>query len=174
MGTVSKKVWIPTDASMTVEIVWYEDLEDGDTFAEAARAIAQEDFPDAEARERLEKELREKLYQRIDGEIEQEIHDISYEIDWNSRTVYYCEWCNSPECDGDGDCDEAPEWCDGCEEYTDHECDCVWCDECETYNCEVDHSTPSQSPQGAGGIDTRVQWVIVVPDEEVPEVEAEL
>jgi hypothetical protein len=141
MGTKEKGLWIPTDANMQVVISDYEDLEDGGTYSELAYQIASENLPDDSRRERLEEHLRAAIRESIDSDVSGDIQSIEYEFQWHIRHIEVCEWCESPQCDGDG-CSEEPDWCDGCESYSNGKCDCVWCDECEIYNCEVDHSQP--------------------------------
>jgi hypothetical protein len=179
MGTVRKNMWIPTDVNMTVGLEWYEDLEDGDVFSEKSREIACENNPSAEERERLESVLRDLLHSHVDERVEQVISDIDYAFEWHVREIEVCQWCDSSGCEGDSACDEAPEWCDGCEEYTNRECDCVYCEECEEYNCSIDHSGPAKvtidSVRAAANIESKLEMLReLIAAANADEVEAEL
>jgi hypothetical protein len=149
MGSIVVHRWIPTDAYVSFRHEMSIDLEDSDdTFIyEEARNAGVDEQPPADLAKRLEETLRERLEERGNENLENmtldDLDEYEIRIQWQRKYITICEWCKSPNCDGDpDDCEQVPDYCEGCENYTGGECDCVYCAHCEEWNsdeCEHDN-----------------------------------
>jgi hypothetical protein len=144
MGTFEKKLWIPTDANVIVKHNFYKDLEDADQedrYREVLSA-AREYEPSGREKDDAESHVLEWVRSAVSDEFsniyldDTDSHEVS--IEWHRRTLDVCEWCESPNCDGDpSECEDAPSPCDYCGEMEDS-CECVFCEFCGEYVAEDD------------------------------------